>query len=296
MRPEAIAFAADALRKGEAAGSASAVTVRWLGTAGFAIEHDGHTLLIDPYVTRASLGRCAVAALRPDLDAIARYVPRADAIIVGHSHFDHALDVPDIARATGARVFGSQSAVALCRISGLPESQVDLVERPAGSAPVEREVGPFHLRFVPSAHSRFLAGRVPFPGDIADCDDVPLRTERYRCGAVFGIDIEVAGRRLYHVGSAELVEAALTARPRNVDLLLLCVAGWTSTRDFPERVVRAFSPAAALLHHWDNFFRPLTRPATALPAMRMPQLVERLGRAAPEIRTGTLALLGELHL
>lgn len=291
MRPEAIAFEPDAL-----AASGEPVRVRWLGTAGFAIEHAGHTLLIDPYVTRAPLRRCIVAPLAPDQDAIAQHAARADAIIVGHSHFDHVLDVPAIARATGAKVFGSRSAANLCRISGVPEAQVDVVERPAGGAPVEREVGPFRLRFVPSAHSRFLAGRVPFPGDIADCDDVPLRTERYRCGAVFGVDVEVGGRHLYHIGSAELVEAALDARPRNVDLLLLCVAGWTTSDAFPERVVRAFSPRAALLHHWDNFFRPMSRAAAPLPAMRLAQLVDRLGRAAPDIRVGTLPLLGELRL
>jgi L-ascorbate metabolism protein UlaG (beta-lactamase superfamily) len=206
------------------------------------------------------------------------------------------LDVPAIARATGAVVFGSRSASRLCRASGLPEAQIDPVERPAGSAAVDRELGPFRLRFVPSAHSAFLAGRVPFPGDIGDCDQVPLRTERYRCGAVFGVHIEVGGRTLYHIGSAELVESALDARPRNVDLLLLCVAGWTTSRAFPERVVRAFSPRAALLSHWDNFFRPIDRPAAPLPAMRMPQLVERLTAAAREIQIGTLPLLGELRL
>ncbi len=292
MRPEELAFAADALARP----GPGAVTVRWLGTAGFAIEHGGHTLLIDPYVTRAPLRRCIVSALRPDLEAIAAHVPRADAIVVGHSHFDHVLDVPAIAKATGATVFGSVSAANLCRASGVPEAQIDVVERPAGSAPVDRESGPFRLRFLPSAHSRFLAGRVPFPGDIADCDEVPLRTERYRCGAVFGVEICVGGRTLYHVGSAELVEASLGDRPRNIDLVLLCVAGWTSTDSYPERIARALSPRAALLSHWDNFFRPMDRGATPLPAMRMPQLVDRLDKAARDIRVGTLSLLGELHL
>ena len=53
--------------------------------------------------------------------------------------------------------------------------------------PAETEVGPFRLRFFASAHSRFLLGKVPFPGEIADCDQVPLRAHQYRCGAVFGV-------------------------------------------------------------------------------------------------------------
>src|SRR5579883_2636208 len=99
VRPEDIAWSPDALAPGAREGSlARRVCVRWLGTAGFAIEHDGRTLLVDPYVTRASLARCIVAPLRPDVRAIARHVPQADAIVLGHTHFDHALDAPAIAR------------------------------------------------------------------------------------------------------------------------------------------------------------------------------------------------------
>jgi L-ascorbate metabolism protein UlaG (beta-lactamase superfamily) len=269
-----------------------AVRVRWLGTAGFAIEHDGAVVLLDPYVTRASLGACIVAPLRPDAAAVAQHAPRADAIVVGHTHFDHALDVPLIARRTGATVFGSRSAALLCRASGVAEAQIRDVERAPGAEPIVAEVGPFRLRFVPSAHSRFAFGRVPFPGDIADCDDVPLRTERYRCGAVFAVEIQVAGRTLVHLGSAELARDAFERR--EPDLVMLCTAGWQSSPDLPERVTRALSPRAVLLSHWDDFFRPLHKPARLLPAMAVPRLVDRLRAVTRETKIGALPLLGEV--
>ena len=268
--------------------------VRWLGTAGFSIEHAGHTVLFDPYVTRASLVRCVVAPLVSDVHAVRRHFPRADAIVVGHTHFDHALDTPLIARLTGARVFGSHSAATLCRAQGVPAAQVEDVQRIAGGEPIVREVGPFRLRFIPSAHSRFAFGRVPAAGEIADCDDVPLRLGQYKCGAVFGVEICVAGKTLFHLGSAELVDANLDVK--NVDLLLMCVAGWTSSRDFPERVARKLAPAATLLSHWDNFFRPIDRPARALPAMQLPRLVERLSRAARDVQIGTLPIFGHVDI
>ena len=155
-------------------------------------------------------------------------------------------------------------------------------------------MGPFRLRFWPSAHSAFLFGRVPFPGDIADCTDVPMRTEAYRCGAVFGAEIEVGGRRLFHVGSAELVEQRWRVAP--VDLALACVAGWTTTERYPERLVAALSPGAVLLHHWDNFLRGIDTAARALPAMRFAALVDRLDAAAPRLPVGALPLLGTLRL
>jgi len=288
-RPEDLTFSSDA-----PLGGAGDVRVTWLGTAGFAIEHDGHVLLLDPYLTRASLSRCVLAPLRADAALARRVVPRADAIVLSHTHFDHALDVPEIARQTGARVFGSRSALHLCRSSGLPDTQLECVEPGAGGGPHEAEVGPFRLRFWPSAHSAFFFGRVPLPGDIADCSDVPMRTEAYRCGAVFGAEIEVGGRRLFHVGSAELVEQHWRVPP--VDLALACVAGWTSTARYPERLVAALSPSAVLLHHWDNFLRGMDTEARALPAMRFAALVDRLDAAAPRLPVGVVSLLGTLRL
>jgi L-ascorbate metabolism protein UlaG (beta-lactamase superfamily) len=284
MRPGALRFASEPF--GPPA-RRPPVRVTWLGTAGFAIEHAGTVVLVDPYVTRASLWHCLRGPLRSDAGAVARWTPRANAIVAGHTHFDHALDVPAIARATGATVYGSRSCAALCHVEGVPADRVVDVESSMRGEPLPAEVGPFALRFVPSAHSALLLGRVPFPGEIADCDQVPLRAQRYRCGAVFGVDIRVAGLRLYHLGSANLLDAHSVP---DVDLLLMCVAGWTTTPRFVDRVLGAFGPRAILLSHWDDFFRPMERGARPLPAIAMPRLVDALAAADPGLRLGTVAL------
>ncbi len=290
MHPESLEFTRD-----EFIGEHDAqVHIRWLGTAGFEIRSGNHVILIDPYITRASMSRCLFGRLSPDLEGIRRYVPRADAIVVGHTHFDHALDVPAIAQHTGAKVFGSRSAITLCRAAKLPESQLQMVEREPGQEPVSAEVGPFRLRFAPSAHSRFLLGRVPFPGDITDCDEVPVSTGAYRCGAVFRVEIQVAGRTIVHLGSAELTPAGAIAH--DVDMLLLCVAGWRSSPDLPERVMRSLSPQRVLLSHWDNFFLPMDEPARALPAIGLMPLVDRLSSLSRDLRIGTLPIRGEIGL
>lgn len=290
MRPENLHFTRDTF----IAERDARVHIRWLGTAGFEIRCDNHVVLLDPYITRASLSRCYLGRVSSDLDAIARHVPCADAIIVGHTHFDHALDVPAIARSTGAKVFGSRSAIKLCRAAKLPESQLQMVERDPGQEAIVTEVGPFTLRFAPSAHSRLLLGRVPYPGEVSDCEDVPVKIGDYRCGAVFRVEINVAGRTIVHVGSAELTPGGVV--PRNVDLLLLCVAGWRSSEDLPGRVMRSLSPQRVLLSHWDNFFLPMDEPARVLPAMAMMPLVDRLSSLSRDVRIGTLPIRGEIGL
>jgi hypothetical protein len=169
-----------------------------------------------------------------------------------------------------------------------------MVEREPGQEAIVAEVGPFTLRFAPSAHSRFMLGRVPFPGDISDCDDVPVKTGDFRCGAVFRVEIQAAGRTIVHLGSAELTPGGPI--PQNIDMLLMCVAGWRSSPDLPERVMRNMSPQRVLLSHWDNFFLPMHQRARALPAMSMPQLVDRLSRLSRDVRIGTLPILGEVGL
>ena len=294
MNPNEIHFEPGALRRVSAGTSVpSAVSVRWLGTAGFELTSGEHTVLFDPYLTRASLARCIASPLRSDEAVLLRHIPRADAIVLGHTHFDHALDAPSIAKRTGARVFGSRSASHLCRAAGVPEAQIEVVEGSPGAEPIVREVGPFRLVFHPSAHSPLVLGRVPFEGEIADCDVVPERAKDYLCGAVFGVEVRVAGKSLFHVGSAEI----LARMPKlEVDLALVCVAGWTSTRDFPERMMQKLSPRAVLLSHWDNFLLPLAKGARPLPAMQTGRLVDRIAGATRDVQIGTLPFLGAVGL
>jgi len=271
------------------------VSVRWLGTAGFEVRYGDHVVLIDPYLTRASLRTCLFTALSPDVAAITRHVSRADAIVVGHTHFDHVLDVPTIARLTKGVVFGSRSAATLCRADGVPPSQVRDVEEALRGGSYTEEVGPFELRFFPSAHSKLILGRaVPAAGDIADCDHVPLRAGRYKCGAVFALEIRVAGRTIFHLGSAELVEGAIPAR--STDLLLFTVAGWQQTPNVCERALSRLSPRAILLSHWDDFFKPIDRGTHALPGVQVPRVVDRFHAASRDVRVGAVPLLGEVYL
>src|SRR6185436_14938213 len=68
-----------------------------LGVAGWSLSDGRHTLLVDPYFSRAQ----DPANARPDEAAVvARTPPTADLVLVGHDHWDHALDAPLVARRT----------------------------------------------------------------------------------------------------------------------------------------------------------------------------------------------------
>jgi L-ascorbate metabolism protein UlaG (beta-lactamase superfamily) len=230
------------------------VSLRWIGTAGFRLAYEGHVVWIDPYVTRLSLRDLVLRrVVPPDDAAIATWIDRADAVLVGHTHFDHALDVPAIARRTGCAVYGSTSLAHLMQLHGLAERAC--VVEPHHTY----EVGPFRFRFVPSVHSKLQLGLgVPYAGELT-CEHVDdLAPQAYRCGQVWGIAIEVAGARFYHQGSADFLEDEL--RDRGVDYFLCGISGRGFTPRYIERIARALDPRAIVPTHFDDFFRPLAAP------------------------------------
>ncbi len=223
----------------------------WLGTAGFKLSYQGTTIWIDPYVTRLSMlqlvGRRVVP---PSSEAVSRWIDKADAVLVGHTHFDHALDVPAIARHTGCKVYGSQSLQNLMGLYGLgPQAVVVDPHR-------DYEVGPFKFHFIPSIHSKLQLGLgIPYSGELT-CDHVDeLTPQAYKCGQVMGIHIEVAGTRLYHQGSADLIESEI--KDRGVDIFLCGISGRRFTPNYVARIVKALAPNVIVPTHYDNFFRPL---------------------------------------
>lgn len=227
--------------------------LEWLGTAGFRLTMEGTTLLIDPFLTRRDLPTTFGApAFHADPELVDRLVPTADAVLVGHCHFDHAVDVPHLAR-RGATVYGSASVARLLELHGLGERAV-VVEQAAVC-----EIGPFTVRFVPSRHSKLLFGlAVPSDGELT-CDALDaLGSNAYRCGQVWGIHIEAGGTTLYHQGSADLDEDRYSLGP--VDVLLTCIAGRAYTPRFVERTMRTFRPTTVVPHHFDDFFRPADAP------------------------------------
>jgi L-ascorbate metabolism protein UlaG (beta-lactamase superfamily) len=232
------------------------VTVRWLGTAGFALAAEGTTILLDPYVTRlplaAMLGRAAVL---PDDDAIHRFVGKAHAILVGHTHFDHALDVPVIARRDGCQVYGSTSLAHLMALHA--EARRAVVVEPYKTY----EVGPFAFEFVPSVHSKLVLGlAVPSSGELT-CEHLDeLSPREFRCGQVWGIHVRGPGARFYHQGSADLVDDAMRSDHKGVDVFLCGIAGRRFTKRYLPRILGALDPRVVVPTHYDDFFRPLGAP------------------------------------
>ena len=142
-----------------------------------------------------------------------------------------------------------------------------------------------NVRFVPSQHGRILFGRVPMPGEVSHVDRLPARMNAYRLGGAFGILLSAGGVRVYHNGSADLVDAALDGE--RADVVLLGLVGRQATPDYVGRITRALSPRLIVPTHHDAFFAPLDRGVHLLPGIDLDGFVSDVRRLAPDARVIT---------
>ncbi len=262
----------------------------WLGVSGYRLSYEGVSLFIDPYVSRVPLRSLLLRRVAlPDEALIDRYAGAPGSVagvLVGHTHFDHAVDAPAIARRHRAKAYGSESLVRLMRLHGHAELAVQVEPRR------RYELGPFVVRFVPSRHSKLLFGRkVPMDGELT-CDYLDgLSPGAYRCGAVWGIRIEVAGVSLYHQGSANLDDAELRDEP--VDVFLAGVAGRSVTPRYWERILPRLDPRVLVPTHYDNFFSPLGRPQDFVRRVDLAAVPAEVAAAARDTRVAALPRVDE---
>jgi L-ascorbate metabolism protein UlaG (beta-lactamase superfamily) len=238
----------------------NAIRVTYLGVNGFQFETHRHALLVDPYFTRVGFWAAALnERIQSNPDRVTEGMKdlrsHPDAILVTHAHFDHLLDVPDIMRRTGARLFSGATGVQLVRSFGIPREKCKIV----GPGMV-RTIGPWTIRVYSAQHDR-LFGKVPFARCAHRTRNAPLKkpvkASDWCVGEPLAFVIEAAGKRIY-IDSGGVPGAPPGPGIKHVDLAILGVALPDSRSRFPE-VVRQLRPRYTLPAHQDDFFAPLDR-------------------------------------
>jgi L-ascorbate metabolism protein UlaG (beta-lactamase superfamily) len=222
--------------------------------------------MTDGYFSRPGLLQVAtgkVSPSEPRVDGcLARAkVTRLEAVVPVHTHIDHVLDSPLVADRTGAQLVGGESAANVGRGYGLPEDRL-VVATPG--EPIR--LGPYDVTLLQSRHS--LPDR--FPGVIAAPVIPPVRVSAYRCGEAWStlIHHRPSDRRLLIQGSAGFIEGALAGQRAEVVYLgvgQLGVHPRAYLANYWAETVRAVGARRVVLIHWDDFFRPLSKPLRALP-------------------------------
>jgi beta-lactamase family protein len=94
--------------------------VRWLGHANYELAYRDTVILADAYYDRPPRNH-PVGVMPKDFK-------RADAILIGHAHFDHISDAAQVAKQTGATVVGASFGNDTLHLGGLADKQIKTVQ------------------------------------------------------------------------------------------------------------------------------------------------------------------------
>lgn len=266
-----------------------ALTLTWFGVTGALLSDGQHAVMIDPFFTRpAGLANLATnRSIAPDEALIARElsaagITRLDAVLVSHSHYDHAMDAGVVARLTDAPLLGSPSTLNIGRGSGVPEMHLQAVR--AGEP---LRFGSFEFVFLESRHAGATGGRPT--GDIAQPLQPPAHYMDYRQGGTWSILIRHPQGTLLHHGSPGYVVGARAGY--RADVALMGVALIDDLDAYVAEVVDTVGARRVMPLHWDDFTRPLDAPLQPMPlAVNLPKFFDGMAARHPQIAVQTLEL------
>ncbi len=248
--------------------------------------------------------------------ANAERLGRVQAVLVGHGHYDHLLDLPPLVpRMPRARVYGSETVRnLLAPVGTLSDSMRVAVDTLAalngartGQSIVVSEL--IALRAITWAHAPNIGSITIAPGH----QGTPRRTlprtvHGWQMGTPYAwvVDVRrtpdpasaVAVRVVYHDAAADAdvqrraaeVIAALPAAHATV--VIITAANFDQANAYPDVLLAHLEPQHVLLGHWDDFFRSSDKEERVVRGTNAEALVRRItpfiGHRWSAARAGTV--------
>ncbi|MFH1150193.1 MAG: MBL fold metallo-hydrolase [Actinomycetota bacterium] len=236
------------------------ISFRWLGTAGFRVEHGGEVFLIDPFLSRN-------AESRPVLDLSPADLSDARYIFISHGHFDHLADVPEIAGLSGARVFCSSVAAATLHKKGVPSNQVTVL-----SGQERTVLDGMEVSTTPTPHIRFdlpLVART-LPRALRELPRLLPEVRGWPAGPVLVFTFDFDGFRVVHAGSLGLKAGdPLVSDIRGADIFIPTLQGHSYICRRAAELTADVRPRAVVPQHHDDFYPPISRTVNLEPFRAM---------------------------
>lgn len=235
------------------------------GSAAWKITDGKHTVLLDPYFTRLRYSgnrfgmlpaNAAPGDTRPaysfdeivpsDTETIDRHIQEATHILLSHAHFNHCMDMPHIAKKTGAHVVGSYSATNIARAYGVAESQ--LVPVRGGE---DYDFGELSIRVIPSLHSALCDKCYFDAGIVPEGVQGPLPLKAFSEGGTFGYLVRFQHHEILMFGSMNYIEREVQGLTPSIVLVPSARPRLQIFR-YTERLLKATGlPKVVVATHWD---------------------------------------------
>lgn len=280
------------------------VDITYLGAGGLSIRRGPDHVLTAPFFSNPGLWRVLFGHIRPDpgrfpphLDRLTRDV---QAVLVGHAHYDHLMDLPLIARGLpeSAVIYGSETVAHILAAAGNLPARVEALNARAGDATragawLTVGAGRVRVMALRSGHAPHFLGIRAFDGVYTeDLARLPGRARGWKMGLPLSFVIDFLDPRtrapLFRIYYQDTATEAPEGFPpplddgKGFDLAILCVASFSKVKDHPEAIVGALQPRSVVLAHWENFFQPLTEPPRPVIGTNPRRFIKRLERVLPD--------------
>jgi len=290
---------------GCAGNPADALDLTYLGAGGFLMHWNGHAIMTAPFYSNPGLAHVGLGfPISPNTKLIDAHLPPVDdveAILVGHSHYDHLMDAVYVGETHAPRAvfYGNETMAHILASRPKLHGRYVALDAQAGDwwqAGTWQYVADRSIRFMAlrSEHAPHFMGIKMFGGDVdEDLSHLPRTAYGWKEGQTFAFLIDFLGPdgkprvRLHYQDAGSNPPAGLIPPPdlldnEPVDVAILCVASFGEVSDYPETVVHQLRPHTVILGHWESFFRSPDRPLRAVPFTDTKQFALRLTSALPD--------------
>jgi L-ascorbate metabolism protein UlaG (beta-lactamase superfamily) len=247
------------------------LALRWTGYSNYELVYDGKIILLDAYFDRGSNF--------PPLGFKAADVKKADAILIGHGHFDHSSDAASVGAQTGATVVGAPVTTEKLLTQPIDPKQVRTVTGRGGEV---LQFGSIKVEPILGRHGEPQANVVEAFDRALKSVTTPLTQEQIAEQAVirqrgtsdrrvitegtiaYLITLDNGFRIMYRDSAGQLTdfEKAAMARVGRVDIGIVAVAATylnSLTTALAREHIRTYKPDVYMPAHHDGPFNNLWR-------------------------------------
>ncbi len=220
----------------------------WLGTAGFILKAGNLEFAFDPFLSRG-----------PDNQSPfnAKSFQNTRAIYVGHGHFDHTYDIPEIVKHSDVEIVAPGLTGFILRMRGVPANRIKTSHNDMYL------LKDLKMRAFKSSHVRFDAKLVLSTMKrcgFRDCLNIACLGLGYPEGLVQSYSFEFKGKRFLYLSTAGCTESELKLyRDLEVDYMFSPLQGHSRIQSLVADQIAIVAPKVVIPHHYDDFYPPLSQ-------------------------------------
>lgn len=238
------------------------------GTTTLLFDDGKSQILFDAHFTRPSVKEYLLKEVSSDEKVIedmkkAHKINRLKAIFISHSHYDHVMDAPYIAKTTGAALYGSITTKNIALGENVNNSQIVVFENYQ-----VYQIGDFKITVIPTLHSKPRIFNDDLGEEIKEPLKNPKKLKNFKEGGSYDFYIENKGKTYLIHPSGNYIKNRL--KDYKADVVFLAIAGLMKMEiknriEFFDETINITDAKLVILMHWDNFFKPLEKATKTMP-------------------------------